>query len=1825
MSCDNVVINIIEPPDSNIDISIGGGGGGGGNAVWGSIFGTLSAQTDLWNALLSAGIQNLAYDAETQQLSITQGNTVILTPLVDDAFNRVIDYLEDNTINVGGLNITRDLFVGRDAYVARDLTVGGTIFTTTTATVLGTYFTTIGNGQDNTFTIAHNLSTKDISVVVRDLVTDTITYPAIQTPTLTSAVLSFSIVPQTSAYAVTVFGGVPSNRVAAYSLTFPKKPRANTLYVSLSGNDNNEGTLPEYPLRTIKKACEIAHNSFVDSFNNSNVKFTIFVGTGDFIEENPIYVPSNTSIIGDNLRRCSIIPKNKQFDILWVNTSVYVWGATFREHLEPSCATAFPDLENPLLTSIALKNLKTPFIRRTLNYDQAKCKRDVGYLLSAVRADIVSGNNSQSIINGQFYYNGAVSILPADQITPTVKAIQQTKTLTKFFTNTPTSSGSLSSIDVAFDTIIGIISGGVTNYTPINFIPSSDSNVAATKILTNTSNIQEGTLSFVNALYPTIYGWRKPFVTTSPYIQGCSSITKGLNSNLQSQVQQKYNNDTYPVATNSILSANYLFQTVIDIISGGPTNFTSVTGTPPSDAATAQALLTKSLTFIQDETVEYIDLLYNTFQYDEVKCRRDVGYILSAVQADIVTGNNNQAIYNGLKYYEGAVSVLPPEQIQPTIQAFQYTKALTLSAINNPTTLNSISSVNIVFNTIIDIISGGPSFAIPTSFIPSSDALQASILIGINTQDIKFKTTDYVNTLYNILKYNKAKCKRDVGFILNGIGTDLRNGNNKQSVINGKFYYNGVTSILPPDQIIPTAVALDRTRQAAIYALEGKAQLPSALDSISAVSTYFDTVITIVSSGPTAYPSITAERPLDAVKAVNLIEAGKSYIQDETVGYIDTFYSSFKYDEVKCRRDTGYILSAIRADIVNGNNYESIYNGLKYYEGAVSVLPSAQKIPTIQAFQYTKSLALCAINNPISINSLTSVSLVFDTIINIISGGPINAVSAVFTPSVDALEASIILEDNTESIKIQTTNYINNLYNVLNYDKEKCKRDVGYILSAVQADLKNGNNKQTLINGKFYYNGVTSVLPVDQIVPTVNALTRAKQATLYTLEGKGLNPAALDSLTAINAYFDTVISIVSSGPTAYPSITAERPLDAIKAAKLIEIAKPSIQKGTVTYVNSVYPSLSYSQTKCYRDVGYILSAIQFDLLKGNNEQSLYNGQQYYSGVITPISVLPLDQKIPTVAALVEAKKLTQQTLIGNYTYNPSLSVDYGPVAAPNVITNIETCIKTINDIITKGYNSYTIETFTPTADTDRAVELLQLHTPYIQEKTVEFVDKEYPYLNYNKNLCYRDVGLILSGIETDLKNGNNLESIRSGQAYYTGVITPASILPQNQIIPTTRAITEAGDLASYVVAGNYTKFTNINKTIDTINDIIFNGPNTVSAITFTPEPGALYAAQYLELNKELIQKEVTGYIKAVYPNLNYNKTKCERDVGFILSAIQFDIQAGSNSQGIINGNAYYYGTNQSYLPADQKVPTIMAFNYIGRLASFISQNTPIEGIPAGGGMRVDGSDAEGFLRSFVLDSYTQFNEGGKGIYILNNGYAQLVSIFTICCSEGVLCESGGSCSINTSNCSFGLSGLVARGKSPTPVLSGTLVNNPFRTNQILVNNVNGIQIYPNSTYYNPQSPIDTRQIAYTPYNGLVFTIGTDPTLYSIDNNPELVENSTDTYSITLANNLNRNFTPGDPIYFYIRSTLTTSSHTFEYIGSGTVLAESVPALGGVSDPTREAVFGDGGVVFFTSTNQAGNFRVGTDFTILQATGTIEGDTFKRSILTLVTPLTLALE
>ena len=80
-------------------------------------------------------------------------------------------------------------------------------------------------------------------------------------------------------------------------------------------------------------------------------------------------------------------------------------------------------------------------------------------------------------------------------------------------------------------------------------------------------------------------------------------------------------------------------------------------------------------------------------------------------------------------------------------------------------------------------------------------------------------------------------------------------------------------------------------------------------------------------------------------------------------------------------------------------------------------------------------------------------------------------------------------------------------------------------------------------------------------------------------------------------------------------------------------------------------------------------------------------------------------------------------------------------------------------------------------------------------------------------------------------------------------------------------------------------------------------------------------------------------------------------------------------------------------------------------------------------MKIDGDAVDGDFNSMVTDSLYPIQSGGIGVSITNDGYAQIVSLFTICTDVGVFCGTGGQCDITNSNSSFGNFGLVSDGVS----------------------------------------------------------------------------------------------------------------------------------------------------------------------------------------------------
>jgi len=442
--------------------------------------------------------------------------------------------------------------------------------------------------------------------------------------------------------------------------------------------------------------------------------------------------------------------------------------------------------------------------------------------------------------------------------------------------------------------------------------------------------------------------------------------------------------------------------------------------------------------------------------------------------------------------------------------------------------------------------------------------------------------------------------------------------------------------------------------------------------------------------------------------------------------------------------------------------------------------------------------------------------------------------------------------------------------------------------------------------------------------------------------------------------------------------------------------------------------------------------------------------------------------------------------------------------------------------------------------------------------------------------------------------------------------------------------------------------------------------------------------------------------------------------------------------------------------------------YIRNCTNFIANSA---------GLRIDGKYAIGPLKSMVTDSFTQYNANGIGVSITNEGYAQLVSLFTICDDIAVYCGSGGACDLTNSNSSFGNYGLIADGVGPhkyTGIISATSTENADTFTVYLdsptlgiqtaaYDNVTGILTVTTSTDHNytvgmgvtisglqfscPSGPsiltypsgnygyiFEVRDVTANnefsafvgastlphsyqsggtvsldlvrPFDGQVVyfedlyytvgkitivnpgsgynsnpaitigdpstsstwgvtataasevvggsVIGTEiisngrgytsiptvtisppdvgintatavaeliPTYYAVASSTPV---SSGICTITFSENLPYSVGIGTTVPFFKQSRVLASGHSFEYIGSGTDINRSLPSAGGVPIQDNEVDNRNGGLVVYTSTDQAGNFRIGEGVQINQVTGTISGTFYSKSLFATMTPFILAL-
>jgi hypothetical protein len=268
---------------------------------------------------------------------------------------------------------------------------------------------------------------------------------------------------------------------------------------------------------------------------------------------------------------------------------------------------------------------------------------------------------------------------------------------------------------------------------------------------------------------------------------------------------------------------------------------------------------------------------------------------------------------------------------------------------------------------------------------------------------------------------------------------------------------------------------------------------------------------------------------------------------------------------------------------------------------------------------------------------------------------------------------------NKEFIQKETIAYINNKYvNALNYDRVKWQQDIGLVLDAVGYDLVLGTTYNSTTAATQYFEGDGKV-EGNQIIQAIDSIKFARDtvlafsyvsANLSTYIGEVIDALCYDlvfqsnfqtiqvGLTFTSANTDLnateiseVINHLGSQILALPSVIAvTAAVDSITSniANLISIITTGIlpdvsmpdlpttaagqsssrdlllnnikfiQAEVVSFLNSEYPNLPYSQATCKRDVEYIIWSIVYDTMYGGNSKSVIAGKKYWAG--TSLSV-----------------------------------------------------------------------------------------------------------------------------------------------------------------------------------------------------------------------------------------------------------------------------------------------------------------------------------------------------------------------------------------------------------------------------------------------------------------------------------------------------------------------------------------------------------------------------------------------------------------------------
>ena len=905
------------------------------------------------------------------------------------------------------------------------------------------------------------------------------------------------------------------------------------------------------------------------------------------------------------------------------------------------------------------------------------------------------------------------------------------------------------------------------------------------------------------------------------------------------------------------------------------------------------------------------------FAYDQDKTERDTGYAVESIIFDLTHGGNAKTTASALAYYTalGNAYITTGTQYQITqfIAAQTYLKNLITSALGNSAPAINYQTLNSVATPALQQINVNYTAETGTSLITQalSDIIITGMAAGTSTAiavalqpntTVSVKTGTFTEVLPIVVPQNTAINGDELrGTVVQPATANPLLVNDKAKTISALNRIKAVVPNLISNATVTPTTGNTQTQVTTLPAGSTGSTIASA-NLVTSANVIYD----IVNSGAGTETSFVLPEPT-GYNASYLIGYGDgkaqviqnyAFIKADISQYISNNYNSVwtalgATGQALCQRDVSYILDALQYDLTYGGNFQSLIAGSAYYSNYVSTIAASERIATLAAYSYLKTLiGQVVLKSGVSPQAGNAVSWVtagtagsagaatfaqarIQDIIDWITNG---ASPTVTNPSItwtsSALQTSFAaLQAARSEIQSDAVVWVKKFYQNMNFNPTTCSRDAGLIVDALSYDMVFGSNLNAITAGRSYLRAIPSALIV------INNQKAAELGAINFIKYKAKAIAAGGAVAQIANAIDDITAYITGGATPRLSWPNPSNINSGYAAGsvLLQDNKEFLKAEIATFMSVNYSSVwtAIVQSSCTRDVGYIVDAVTYDLKYGGNSASVQAAKAYYSYSTLQIAGTEKAAMLASITRLSTAvQAVIQDNALSVTSGNTATQVrkngaqlagSSGAAAAAAALLTIMYNI--IDSGLTAGVPTITITTITGTNTfATGSAHGLKVNDVVIPQSTANGLASGTTYY-----VSSTPLGTTFTLSATF--NGLTLSTFTNG--------TSLSIVAEKTILPVTSQV-------------------------DTL---------------LTAQAAALSSA------KTSIQSSITTYISTNFPTVVYNSATCLRDVGYIVDAMMYDIMLNSNYRSVKAGMSYYTA-QASVVIGTQKDATVNSYRYL---------------------------------------------------------------------------------------------------------------------------------------------------------------------------------------------------------------------------------------------------------------------------------------------------------